>query len=771
MFSRKSKGQEGIGLVEVMMGVAISGGLALTVAKLMENTSQNTKQNEAKSENINLKGLVQNILSNTTACNYTFSPLITQANLTTLSASPSNQVTVPSVKDKVNAVAYSTASTNINPLTITSLTLTNYNSGTSTADLLIQSTFRRSSTQVQMVKPIRIPLNFNINNTVPASPVLIGCSTMAVGGEWMLSGNSGTVDGTDYIGTSDNVPLNFRVNAQRAGRVDSTSTVLYGYQAGNALTSATGTTAIGWRALLNNTTGNANTAIGQRAMQANTTGQQNVAIGQDTLNSNTTSNWNTAVGNWAMSSNTTGVANAAFGGMALNYLTTGSNNVGLGQAAGYGLTTGSNNIAIGQNTMNAVATGSNNVGIGQFSLQGGAGPNTPGATENAAVGAWSLQNNNGGNYNIALGSNAGAYHRSGDYNVYLGYRTGAWAANTTGSRNVFIGAFAGNSSSGSNTTGVTTASDKLYINNGTSNVPLIEGDFSSAGRWIRTDGNMVVGTGNTINSMGNKNSIIVGTGNTLNAGHNGTILLGHNQTSNGSANYGLGVGNTLSGWLTHGFGQSNTVSGNASMAFGWNNNVTSQRSFVMGHASSTSADYTWVFGIDSSASHSGAMVLSDYGSGGATSWGYDTFTARFQGGYRLHTDYSGTTGVQLSAGGSSWGTISDRNAKENFKVIDLEAHLRKIAKLPMTRWNYIGQDGVDHMGPMAQDFYYMFKLGDGEDKMITTQDMEGVTIVAVKALEERTRKLANENSELKKDNEDLKKRLERLEAIIQKLDK
>ena len=60
----------------------------------------------------------------------------------------------------------------------------------------------------------------NIGGTT-ALPTLISCSTMAVGDDWMLAGNAGTVDGTDYIGTSDNVPLNFKVNAQRAGRIDS----------------------------------------------------------------------------------------------------------------------------------------------------------------------------------------------------------------------------------------------------------------------------------------------------------------------------------------------------------------------------------------------------------------------------------------------------------------------------------------------------------------------------------------------------------------------
>ncbi|MDQ6762792.1 MAG: hypothetical protein M3015_09225, partial [Bacteroidota bacterium] len=39
---------------------------------------------------------------------------------------------------------------------------------------------------------------------------------------WSLNGNSGTIDGTQFIGTTDNVPLNLRVNGKQAGRIDNT---------------------------------------------------------------------------------------------------------------------------------------------------------------------------------------------------------------------------------------------------------------------------------------------------------------------------------------------------------------------------------------------------------------------------------------------------------------------------------------------------------------------------------------------------------------------
>lgn len=39
---------------------------------------------------------------------------------------------------------------------------------------------------------------------------------------WALLGNASTVDGTNFIGTTDNIPFNIRVNNQKAGRIDPT---------------------------------------------------------------------------------------------------------------------------------------------------------------------------------------------------------------------------------------------------------------------------------------------------------------------------------------------------------------------------------------------------------------------------------------------------------------------------------------------------------------------------------------------------------------------
>src|ERR1019366_8358427 len=53
---------------------------------------------------------------------------------------------------------------------------------------------------------------FMVNTGTPGSPVW---TPLAFNNkEWSILGNSGTVDGTNFLGTTDNVPLNFEVNSQ-----------------------------------------------------------------------------------------------------------------------------------------------------------------------------------------------------------------------------------------------------------------------------------------------------------------------------------------------------------------------------------------------------------------------------------------------------------------------------------------------------------------------------------------------------------------------------
>lgn len=80
---------------------------------------------------------------------------------------------------------------------------------------------------------------------------------------WRTDGNTGTFDGTSFIGTRDNVPLNIRVNNQKAGRIDHVLfNSFYGYQAGNANSSGSNNSVFGSGANLGSGTLTNATALG-----------------------------------------------------------------------------------------------------------------------------------------------------------------------------------------------------------------------------------------------------------------------------------------------------------------------------------------------------------------------------------------------------------------------------------------------------------------------------------------------------------------------------
>jgi hypothetical protein len=122
-------------------------------------------------------------------------------------------------------------------------------------------------------------------------------------------------------------------------------------------------------------------------------------------------------------------------------------------------------------------------------------------------------------------------------------------------------------------------------------------------------------------------------------------------------------------------------------------------------------------------------------------------------------------GAYLSAAGV-WTSVSDRAAKERFVPVAPEAVLAKVAALPITEWKYkVEPEGVKHIGPVAQDFYGSFGLGDS-DKAIGSVDESGVALTAIQGL---NKKLEDRSKDLEAENAELKQRLARLEALVQQL--
>jgi len=174
-------------------------------------------------------------------------------------------------------------------------------------------------------------------------------------GLWNINGNIGTT-GSNFIGTTDNQSLNFKVNNTAYGFLGANistssggSNTALGYRTLSANTTGLINTAFGTDALWLNTTGRQNTAFGARALTLNNTGQNNVAMGDEALQGNSSGVWSTAVGSQAMYNNTTGQYNIAIGGQSLFNNTVGVNNTAIGYQALSWVTTGNYNVAVGDN--------------------------------------------------------------------------------------------------------------------------------------------------------------------------------------------------------------------------------------------------------------------------------------------------------------------------------------------------------------------------------------------------------------------------------------
>jgi hypothetical protein len=93
---------------------------------------------------------------------------------------------------------------------------------------------------------------------------------------------------------------------------------------------------------------------------------------------------------------------------------------------------------------------------------------------------------------------------------------------------------------------------------------------------------------------------------------------------------------------------------------------------------------------------------------------------------------------QVSGGayctGTTWVNTSDKHVKENFIEVDGKSILNKIEELPILMWNYKKENSnVRHIGPMAQDFYAIFELGN-DTTSISTIDPAGISLAAIKEL-------------------------------------
>jgi hypothetical protein len=324
-------------------------------------------------------------------------------------------------------------------------------------------------------------------------------------------------------------------------------------------------------------------------------------------------------------------------------------------------------------------------------------------------------------------------------------------------------------------------SDLSFIGAGSRNQIASPGSFIGSGydnqvvpsNGIATNGQSAfIGAGLSNRNGGNFASIVGGDKNSLGGagalGQYGFIGGGQTNTLTGEwAALAGGDGNKVSGAAAFvGAGSDNIASGDeAVVAGGAINSATGNFATIPGGGYNTaSGPDSFAAGTNSWAATTGSFVWSD-AAGGAKqlkSSAVNEFLVRASGGVVLYSNPTLTSGVRLAPGGGSWASLSDRTVKTDIRPLDGAAVLAKVAALPVSEWTYRSEPGVRHVGPMAQDFYAAFKVGE-DDRHITTIDEDGVALAAVKALNV---KLADNVRALNAQNRALSARLARIEARL-----
>jgi len=193
---------------------------------------------------------------------------------------------------------------------------------------------------------------------------------------WKTTGNAGTDTAINFIGTTDNMPIQFKQNGQYMGLWDLNKDKYL---------------------------------IGERAGILKSTMQHSIAIGDSTLAdiiespfSPSASDYSIAIGYKALKKHQSQIGNIAIGAFTLQNFVS---NFG----GGFG------SVAVGYQAMTRILTGERNVGVGAFALV-----NDTTGSGNTAMGGSSLGNKKTGSINTAAGYNAGVTLRIGNNNTFIG---------------------------------------------------------------------------------------------------------------------------------------------------------------------------------------------------------------------------------------------------------------------------------------------------------------------------------------------------------------
>jgi hypothetical protein len=233
---------------------------------------------------------------------------------------------------------------------------------------------------------------------------------------------------------------------------------------------------------------------------------------------------------------------------------------------------------------------------------------------------------------------------------------------------------------------------------------------------------------------GGLGNLVGGSSGTVSGGDSNVVVGAVAAVGGGSVNSAWGLASVVSG------GQYNkAMATHASVSGGVGNLAVGEGSIVPGGSANTaSGDFSFAAGTRAKATARGAFAWADAQPFDHQVFVENAFGVRATGGvgFTVGIDANGaaTWYCMLSNGVAGWQCTSDRNVKENLVMVDGGDVLRRLAAMPVFRWNAKGGDPEDrHLGPMAQDFAQAFGLGR-DDKVIATGDLNGVALAAIQGL-------------------------------------
>jgi hypothetical protein len=174
-----------------------------------------------------------------------------------------------------------------------------------------------------------------------------------------------------------------------------------------------------------------------------------------------------------------------------------------------------------------------------------------------------------------------------------------------------------------------------------------------------------------------------------------------------------------------------------------------------GFANTASGRNSFAAGYRANVVHDGAFGWADRSADADfPSTEANQFNIRAAGGTRIFSNSTVTTGVELLPGATAWSVLSDRALKENVTPVDGTEIVHRLSRIPLSTWNLTSQNpSIRHLGPMAQDFYAAFGLGEDE-RHISTLDADGVALAAIQGLyqmlQEKQAALATQQAEIER---------------------